>query len=122
MRRELERAAQRAFGGGDGESVVRYPFRYPYLDPVLDRLLPARLSRAQAEAANDLDGLLIVAAGSYQREQIPALLHAGAGAFALLNRARTSAPSCEAQLNLASWSPRTCQPPTTSSPPSSSAR
>ena len=126
LREELDTAAQRAFGGADaaefwnvlalfdvgidyyppaeriaGQVVVPYPFHYPYLDPVLDTLLPAPLSRAQAEAANDLAGLLIVAAGTYSREQIPALQHAGAGAFSLLHRARTSAPSCDVQLNLA---------------------
>ncbi len=126
LRTALDAAAQRAFGGADatefwnvlalsdlgidyyppaetvnGESIVAYPFRYPYLDAVLDQLLPTQLSRTQAAAANDLAGLLVVAAGSVSRDEIPALLHTGPGAFSLLQRASTSAPSCEVQLNLA---------------------
>jgi hypothetical protein len=126
VRTELERAAGRAFGGADttqfwdvlalsdlgidyyapaeivaGKSIVPYPYRYPYLDALLDQMLPPPLSRSQAEAANDLAGLLLVAAASFTREEIPALLHAGPGAFSLLQRARMVGPSCDVALNLA---------------------
>jgi hypothetical protein len=105
LRAQLEAAARRLFGGADttgfwdvlamsdlgidyytpnetidGQQVVPYPYRYPYLDAVLDGLLPARLASEQARAANDLAGLLMIAAGTYDREQIAPLLHAGAGA------------------------------------------
>src|SRR6185436_6769050 len=43
----------------------------------------------------------IVGAGSFSIAQNPALENAAAAAFALLDRARADAPSCEHQLNLA---------------------
>src|SRR5262245_15893720 len=80
----MEAAAGRLFGGADptafwdvlatsdldvdyyppnefvsGRQVVPYPYRYPYLDAVLDGLLPARMSSARAQVANELDELLL---------------------------------------------------------------
>jgi tetratricopeptide (TPR) repeat protein len=77
-------------------SHIRYPFRYPPLDRFLDRALPAKLSETRSSEANDLAGLLILAAARYP-SQLP---NAAPAAFDLLNRARAG-DACQPQTNLA---------------------
>jgi cellulose synthase operon protein C len=78
------------------EARIPYPFHYPPLDRFLDSVLPARLDAHQAGLANDLAGLLVLAAAHF-RESFPG---GAAAAFDLLNRARAD-DACIPQRNLA---------------------
>jgi hypothetical protein len=77
-----------------------YPFRFERLDRVLDDVLPRRLDARQAEAANDLAALLVLAAARFRGFEVPAFAGAPPLAYALLDRARAGG-GCLPQLNLA---------------------
>src|SRR5439155_11317821 len=78
------------------EPRIQYPFHYPPLDRFLDRVLPATLGRRQAAAANDVAGLLILAAVHFRRS----FPNAAPTAYDLLNRTRAG-DACIPQTNLA---------------------
>ena len=82
----------------DGLTVERihYPFRFPLIDRYLDGALDTPLNERQSSAANDLAGLLILAAARFP-DNFP---NAGPAAFALLDRSRATG-DCRPQLNLA---------------------
>jgi tetratricopeptide (TPR) repeat protein len=80
---------------------IHYPFRLkPQLAGLLDGALPRRLTPLQRRRANDLAGLLILAAGRFHEPSgAEALWNAAPVAFALLERARPGG-GCRPQLNL----------------------
>ena len=78
-----------------------HPFEFPALDPLVADALPTGLIRAGAAEINDLAVLLILQAAHRRDLADPAHDMAAAAAYAILNRVRTTAPSCDVQLNLA---------------------
>jgi cellulose synthase operon protein C len=72
------------------------PYRHPAADDLLDRILPGALDAAAAASANDLAGLLVLAA-----DRFPGRFPNGAAvAYELLERAQV-AGGCDAALNMA---------------------